>query len=198
MENYQLQRNVNIGFRERRRYELLDGKVYYMARPSSNHNAVVGNIHRIFGNFLRGKKCRAFVDGIDVKLSEKDTTVPDVMIVCNPDIIKKNKIDGAPDLIVEVLSLSTAKNDIGYKKDLYEKHGVKEYWIVSPGEKSVQVYLLKDGAYVFDNIYHVYEDWEIESLEEDEKSEVIKEFKTSLEGFGDLLISVDEVFENVE
>jgi len=196
MVNYQNQpKGV---FKERTKYEMLDGKIYNMAHDSSNHARIKGNVYRIFGNYLRGKKCQTFVDGMDVKFNEKDKTEPDVMIVCNRDIIKKNYIQGAPDLIVEVLSPSTAKNDIGYKKDLYEKYGVKEYWIVNQAERSIQVYLLKDGVYKFDMIYHSYDDDMLEALTDEEKSEIIKEFKISLDGFDDLIISVEEVFENVE
>jgi len=197
MENYKYQPNQPKGvFRECRKYEMLDGKIYYMACPPTNHNAITVNVCGIFRNYLRGKKCRVFMDGADVHFNEKDITVPDVMIVCNKDIIKKTGIYGAPDLIVEVLSPSTAKNDIGYKKDLYEKYGVKEYWIISQAERSVQIYLLKDGIYKFDKIYHAYDEDMLEALTEEEKSEIIKEFKTSL--YDDLIISVEEVFENVE
>ena len=197
MESYQNVQNVkkNI-FRDRRKYEMLDGNIYYMANPSSNHNAITLNLSRLFGNYLRGKSCRVFLDGMDVKFSEKDTTVPDIMIVCNKNNIKKNWISGAPDLIVEILSPSTAERDLGYKKDLYEKYGVKEYWIVSQEEKSVQVYLLKDGVYKFDKIYRVYRDYDLEAMTDEEKAGIIKEFRTSL--FDDLIISVEEVFENVE
>ena len=193
MEDYKMPQGM---FRERRKYEILDGKIYYMAGASSNHNAIKVNISRIFANYLRGKPCRLFVDGEDVHFNKKDTAMPDVMIVCNKDIIKKNGIYGAPDLTVEILSPSTAENDIGYKKDLYEKYGVKEYWIISQAERSVQVYLLKDGVYKLDKLYHAYSEDDIEVLTDDEKSEIIKEFKTSL--FDDLIISVEEIFENVE
>jgi len=196
MENSKYQPG-NI-FRERRRYEMLDGKIYYMARPSANHNAIISNVSRVFGNYLRGKTCRVFLDGIDVQFSEKDISVPDVMIVCNRDIIGKDGIYGAPDLIVEILSPSTAARDIGYKKDLYAKYGVKEYWIISQAERSIQVYLLKDGVYKFDKLYQIYEDYVLKGMDEEEKSEIIKEFRTSLAGFEDLIISVEEVFENVE
>lgn len=197
MENYKYEPNVPESILKRRRkYELLDGKIYYMAHGTSNHTTIIGNIFRTFDNYLRGKKCRAFLDGMDVIFSKKDVTEPDVMIICNKDIIKKNGIHGAPDLIVEVLSKSTAKNDIGYKKDLYEKYGVKEYWIVNEADRSIQVYLLKDGVYKLDNIYQIYEDWVLESMDEEDIKAIIKKFKTSL--YDDLIISVEEVFENVE
>jgi len=194
MQNYEYQpKNV---FKERRKYEMLDGKIYFMAHDSSNHATIKGNIFSIFKNYLRGKTCKTFVDGVDVKFNKKDITEPDVMIVCNKDIIKKNWIEGAPDLIVEVLSPSTAENDIGYKKDLYEKYGVKEYWIVSQTDRSIQVYLLKDGVYKLDKLYQIYAEHTLEAMDENEKSAIIKEFKTSL--YDDLIISVEEVFENVE
>lgn len=65
------------------------------------------------------------------------------MVVCNKDIIKKDGVHGVPDLIVEVISPSTAKKDKGYKKDLYETCGVKEYWLVDTDNRSIEVYLLK-------------------------------------------------------
>ena len=186
------------GFKEKRKYELLDGKVYAMARPSINHVNIAGNVYLLFRNFLKGKKCQVFMEA-DVHLSEKDTVVPDVMIICNKDIIKKNGIHGVPDLIVEVLSPSTAERDISYKKDLYAQHGVKEYWIISQAERSIQVYILNGEIYKLDKIYQIYEDWYFEKMmDEEEKAAVIKEFKLSLPGFEDLIISVEEVFENVE
>ena len=186
------------GFKGKRKYEMLDGKIYAMASPATSHNKVIGNIHNIFRNFLKGKPCQVFLDGVDVKLDEKNTVIPDVMIVCNRDIIKHDAIYGVPDLIVEVLSPSTAKRDISYKKDLYARHGVREYWIVNAADRSIQVYLLNDGAYKFDNMYQIYEDWYLKKMDEDEIAEIMMEFKLSLPGFEELIISVEEVFENVE
>jgi len=186
------------GFRERRRYEILDGKIYAMAQPTINHNTAAGNIFNVFRTFLKGKPCRAFVDGAAVHFSENDTVIPDVMIVCNKDIIKKNGIYGPPDLIVEVLSPSTADRDISYKKDLYAKHGVKEYWIVNAADKSIQVYFLNNGIYKLDNVYQIYEDYYFALMEEEEIAAIKMEFKLSLDGFEDLIINVEEVFENVE
>lgn len=75
-------------------------------RPAVNHNRVITNISRIFSTYLRTKRCESFSDGIGVHLAEKNIMIPDV--VCNRDIIKSNGIYGAPDLVVEVLSPSTA------------------------------------------------------------------------------------------
>jgi len=179
------------------RYEILDGEIVLMApSPTIKHNSVINNICTIFNSYLKGKKCRVFSDNLDVYLDEKNIVQPDVKIVCNPDILKERRIEGAPDLVVEVLSPSTAKKDKGYKKDLYERFGVKEYWIVEISNCSIEVYLLKDGSMTLDNIYQIYPDYEIESLKEEGKlEEIVKEFKTSL--FDDLIISVEDVFDKI-
>lgn len=176
--------------------ELLDGKITFMSpRPSVNHHDVMINITNIFKNYLKGKQCKAYGDGVDIYLTEKDRVIPDVMIVCNRDIIKTNGIYGAPNLIVEVLSPSTAKNDKGYKKNLYEKCGVSEYWIIEPTTKSIEVYLLKDGIYQLDNLYNIYPDYMLEKMTDEEKAQIPTEFKTSL--YDDMIIRLDDVFEDM-
>ena len=185
-------------FRENVRYEIHEGKkAYFMAGFFLPHGNIVGNVFTIFKNYLKGKTCRVFGENINV-VFEKDKReyLPDIKIVCDPDKMKDNKrIVGAPDLIVEVLSAGTEANDIGYKKDIYEQYGVKEYWIISPAMRSIQVYLLKDGRYRLDDIYTFYRDEEYEDLTDEEKSNVKMEFKTSL--YDDLIIPVEDVFENV-
>jgi len=197
-------------FDDKLRYEILDGKIVYMApRPSVEHHSVADNIFWIFRGYLKGKKCRTFSDGVYVRLdkikditlpekNKKDRVIPDVMIVCNPDTIKPDGIYGAPDLIVEVLSPRTAKNDKSTKKDMYESIGVREYWIVDVPSRLIEVYLLTDGKYVLDNTYHQYTKIEIEMIMDDDTIEdktFITEFKTSL--YEDLAISIDDVFDKL-
>ena len=178
-------------------YEVLDGKIFYMSpRPAIDHNRVINNISTIFSVFLKGKKCVPFCDGVDVFLTEKDTVIPDFMVVCNRDIIKVDGIYGVPNLIVEVLSPSTAKNDRGYKKDLYERVGVSEYWIVDTSNHSVEIYLLQDGKYILSNMYGLYPDYVIAKMTEEEKAEMKTEFTTSLYG-NDLIIKLEDVFYNL-
>ena len=186
----------NLAFKEYLREELLDGKVVAMSpRPVVNHNVVSGNIHNIFKNYLKGKPCRTFADGVDVYLTEKDTVIPDAMIVCSKDTIKRNGIYGTPDLIVEVLSPSTAKKDRGYKKALYGQCGVKEYWIVDIENRAVEVYLLNGKELELDEIYVIFPDYVIEKMTDEEKNDIKYEFKTSL--FSDMIINIEEVFEDV-
>ena len=145
------------------RFELIDGKIIMMLpRPRIDHSRALGNIFSEFRTYLKGKKCEAFADSVDVYLDEKNHFIPDVMIICNKNIITDLNIQGAPDLVVEVLSPSTAKNDKGIKKDIYEKFGVKEYWIVNTVDKSVEVYLNNNGRFYLDNIYVYFTDEEID------------------------------------
>jgi Uma2 family endonuclease len=186
------------GLKEERRKELIGG--IWMMSPAASvyHNMVKRSICRIFDRYLMSKKskgCRLF-DEVDVYLTEEDNFQPDVMIVCNKDIIKPKGVFGAPDLVVEILSPSTASRDRGRKKDIYEKCGVKELWLVDINNRSIEVYLLIDGKYRLGNIYHSYEDNDIEDMTDDEKSAIIHEFKVSI--FDDLIINVDDVFADLE
>lgn len=183
--------NENLAYQEAPWEEQIHGEIVLMSpRPSVNHNWIAGRIFVAFSNYLRGKKCVAFGDGTDVYLSENDRVIPDVMIVCRPDIIKKNGIHGAPDLVVEVLSPGTAKNDRGCKKDLYEMSGVREYWIVEPNTHSIEAYLLRNGKYVLDEVYTALP--KDTDLTEDEKKLYQKEVNVSIyDGFS---IPLDEIF----
>ncbi|GHU55525.1 hypothetical protein AGMMS49975_17440 [Clostridia bacterium] len=189
--------NLAEEYFDERPYEILDGEIFYMACPTIAHNRVKGNIYNIFKNFLKGKRCEVFPDPTSIFFSKKDVVIPDVMVVCDNNIIKRNGIHGAPDLVVEVLSPSTGKNDKSYKKFLYEKHGVKEYWIVNANDPSVEVYLLRDGVYELDNIYYLYPDYTLENMTDEEKAKIETEFTTSLYG-DELKIQIADVFENVK
>ena len=181
----------NLAYQEEPWEEKLNGQIILMSpRPSVNHNRVSGNIYHIFRSYLKGKTCKAFTDGVDVFLTEEDNVIPDAMIICNKDIIKPDGIHGAPDLVVEVLSPSTAKNDRGYKKDLYEKAGVKEYWIVDPVSCSIEVYLLAYGKYFLDEVYALYPAGL--GVTDKEREETKKEIPVSL--YGDFRIPLEEIF----
>ncbi len=178
-------------------YELINGEVYMMSRPSVDHNQIAGNIYSIFKKYLRGKRCRVFGE-VDVFLDEKNNFVPDAMIVCNPDIIKHKGIFGAPDLVVEILSPSTARNDKFQKKLLYEKYGVREYWIVDPANKFVEIYHLIEGSFVGYGVYHPFSADELKRATEKVLAEAaeMKMIKVSL--YDDFIIDVADVFEDVD
>ena len=178
-------------------YELINGQEYMMARPSFSHMRIEGNIFGAFDRYLRGKKCKAFFEP-NVRLSDKDQFIPDVVIVCNPEILNDPWIDGVPDLVVEVLSPSTAKNDRFIKKALYEKYGVKEYWLVDPRGKSIEVYHLKETDYELDNVYFLYSEKQWSKLEGEDRAlaESQKTIKVSL--YDDFVVEVADVFRDVD
>ena len=183
--------NTNLAYQEEPREELLHGEIYMMSSPSVNHSQTASNIYYALRSFLKGKPCRAFNDGVDVFLTENDRVIPDAMIVCNKDIIKNDGVHGAPDLVVEVLSPSTAKNDRGYKKELYEKSGVKEYWIVDQTARSIEVYQLTEGRYHLDGIYQLAND----SMIDKEKEACTDTIPVSL--YDDFSIPLKEIFHNL-
>ena len=173
--------------------EIINGKEFLMSpRPAVRHLNIAANIHHIFSRFLKGKRCKTYMEP-DVFLDEKTNLVPDVLIVCDRDKIKPDGIYGAPDLVVEVLSPSTAARDKGIKKAAYEKAGVKEYWIVSPESKSIDVYHLQNGRLEFADAYLIYPDWEWERMSEEERAAARLSVKVSL--YDDLIVDVRDVFE---
>lgn len=136
------------------RIEIMDGQIIMQASPSREHQEISGEIFRQLANFLEGKKCRVYAAPFAVRLFEEDNDKPDdVQTVFEPDIsvvCDKNKLDvhgckGAPDMIVEILSPSTTRHDWLFKMRRYQQAGVKEYWIVSPKEQSVQTFTLESG-----------------------------------------------------
>ncbi|MCL2169785.1 MAG: Uma2 family endonuclease [Defluviitaleaceae bacterium] len=177
-----------------KREEILDGKAYLAPRPTTDHIEADGNLTRTFKNYLWDKGCR-FLPSPLIHFNPKDRAVPDGALVCNLEIIQADAIYGAPDLIIEILSPSTKRRDRGYKKGLYERYGVGEYWIVDVSSRSIDVYLLSDGRYYLDNVYQVLEDWELDMMDEEDRAEVKFQFKTHL--FDDLIIDVHDVFKNI-
>ena len=129
------------------RWELIDGVAYAMsAAPSIKHQDVVGRLFSRIEQQLRGRPCRPFVAPTDVKFSASDVVQPDILVVCDPGKITPSHIEGAPDLIVEVLSPGTSVKDLRDKKALYERGGVREYLVVDPLEQyAIRFLLVVDG-----------------------------------------------------
>ena len=176
--------------------ETIGGKVIKTVSPPTNHIFVAGNLYNIFSNYLHGKQCVPFPDGATLFLEDREEYKPDMMVVCDPDKIHADGgVHGAPDLVVEVLSPSTARNDRGHKKDAYEKHGVREYWIVSPGDQFIEQYALENGRFVLRDVYAHYPAFMLRKMSEEEKSAIVTEFKCTL--FDDLTIKLEDVFYRV-
>lgn len=129
------------------RVELIDGVLYDMASPAVIHQWIAAKLANEFDRYIedKGGDCVALAGPVDVQLDRDDRTmvVPDVLILCDRDKLKKQVIYGAPDLVVEVLSPSTKKKDRTIKLRKYCLAGVREYWMVDPREKKVEVYIFQ-------------------------------------------------------
>ena len=133
--------------------ELIDGVIYNMSSPTLRHQSVSGAIYRQLWNYVdsQGGDCIPFIAPTDVRLDRDERTmvVPDVFVICQPDDDRMDNdkyINGAPDLIIEVLSPSTRRKDMFTKLHKYEAAGVREYWIVDPNKEKVIVYIFGEES----------------------------------------------------
>ena len=163
-------------------WELIDGVEYDMSpAPSRIHQKLSGELFVRIYNALKDKQCDVYAAPFDVRLSdsaepsdEEIFTVvqPDIVVVCNESKLDERGCLGAPDLVVEILSPYTAFKDLKIKRDLYEKYGVREYWLLHPTDKTIMVYCLReDKQYAKAEIY-----WAQDILE----STVIEGLKVTL------------------
>ena len=140
------------------RVELIDGTVYDMRpAPSRRHQAVSGELFKQIAVFLTDRPCRVYAAPFDVRLPDAgsgladDTTTsvvqPDISVFCSEKQLDDKGAKGPPDLVVEILSPSTSSKDSIVKRDLYERHGVAEYWIVDPETRSLYQFVLDNGRY---------------------------------------------------
>jgi Uma2 family endonuclease len=138
------------------RWELIDGEAQLMSpAPRIQHQRVAGALYRQIAQFLEGHACEALIAPFDVRLPKAgeaddavDTVVqPDLAVVCDPSKIDALGVRGAPDLVVEVLSPATAGRDEILKRDLYERSGVCEYWLIDPDSLSLRVYQATKGRF---------------------------------------------------
>lgn len=141
---------------EEMRYELIDGIAYAMGpAPTRLHQEVTGELFRQIADALEGSPCRPYIAPFDVRLpraSEADADVdtvvqPDISVICEKSRLDERGCRGAPDWIIEVLSSGTASHDQIVKRALYERAGVREYWLVHPLDKVVTIYLLENSVY---------------------------------------------------
>lgn len=133
------------------RLELIDGELYFMAPPSRRHQDVSGALFAQLYHFLEGKPCKVYAAPFAVRLFEQkddapekaDTMVePDISVICDSGKLDQYGCKGAPDLVIEILSPSTRRHDRLVKLRLYQRAGVREYWIADPESETVQVFLL--------------------------------------------------------
>jgi len=137
---------------ETRRYELLEGELLMVPSPSTYHQRISRNLEHLLWEFVCAKGLgEVFNAPLDVVLGEGgkcEVVQPDILYVSKErsHIITEAEIKGAPDLIIEILSPATANRDRNYKRTLYARHGVTEYWIVDPEAKAVEVLTLRESG----------------------------------------------------
>ncbi len=126
------------------RVELIDGRFYDMAAPTTIHQSIVFEIASLFKDFIskKGGSCTTFIAPTDVQLDRDNKTMvqPDVFVVCDRSKITPLRVVGAPDLVLEIMSPSNVFKDTLIKLLKYKYAGVREYWIIAPDEKSILVY----------------------------------------------------------
>lgn len=176
------------------RDEKINGVIYDMSpAPGYRHGIIDGNIYNIIKNALKNSLCLVFMENLDFKYHPEendDYVCPDIMIICDRKKLKGGSYSGVPKFIVETLSPSTAKRDRDEKKDIYEKAGVEEYWIISPKGKSVEIYYLRDSRYVLEQSY---------ILEEDKEDEHYNaETMIQLREFPHIKMELRDIFEKVD
>jgi len=147
---------------EDERWELINGVPYNMTpAPTPKHQEVLGEIFRLLANWLKGNKCKVYMAPFDVRLVGSETidsmidkvVQPDITVVCDPQKIDARGCLGIPDMIIEILSPSTFKKDLGIKLALYESSGVQEYWVVHPLDETVMVFRIQNGQYGKPTVY---------------------------------------------
>ena len=133
------------------RYELIEGDLLMTPSPVTKHQRILRELGFELLSFARVKDLgEIFLAPFDVHLDNENVVEPDILFISKQrlHIIGEKNVQGPPDLVIEILSESTANRDLVQKKRLYAKFGVKEYWIVIPGEEIVEIYTLKDALYV--------------------------------------------------
>jgi Uma2 family endonuclease len=168
------------------RVELIKGKIFKMSGPARIHQQVSIHISSFLFNYLLGKPCKVYAAPFDVRfydgsIADKDIyTVlhPDICVICDLKKLDDKGCIGAPDIVIEILSPGNNKVELLHKYGIYEEFGVKEYWLISPGDKTLLKYTLDaKGKYQPSKLF---------TLSEKVYSEVLPGFKLDL----------DEVFED--
>ncbi|MBC7105760.1 MAG: Uma2 family endonuclease [Firmicutes bacterium] len=134
-------------------YQLIGGELILTPAPTTFHQIVSMRLENMLVNFVTERGLGLVLDApVDVYLEEKETYQPDIIFISRDrlDIVEKARVNGAPDLVVEILSPSTAYYDMKKKARVYARHGVREYWLVDPEERSIEVYRGHEGRFLAD------------------------------------------------
>lgn len=185
---------MGLANKEHWRDEKINGVVYDMSpAPGYRHGIVNGNIYAAIKQALKNSICLVSIENLDFKYHPEendDYVCPDIMVICDRKHLKGGSYSGIPKFIAETLSPSSVRRDRIEKKEIYEKAGVEEYWIVFPQGKSVEVYYLQDGEYVLEQVYILQDDKE----DEDYNAEV----ELNLRAFPNIKMTLSEIFEGMD
>ena len=151
------------------RWELINGVAWAMSPgPNRRHQGISGQLFYRISSYLEERECEVYAAPLDVLLPEfgdteendvSNVVQPDILVVCDQEKLTDNGCTGAPDWIIEIESPFTSKKDMDHKFRLYERHGVREYWIVDPGNKYVHVYTLDEkGKYGEEPVVYLEQD----------------------------------------
>ena len=163
--------------------EFIECEIIYSGSPTPKHQEILFRLGARFEGYLDGKSCRAYASPLDVKIdfdlnpASRNTLQPDLIVICDDKKIDEKCLLGTPDLVIEILSPSTARRDKAYKFNKYRSVGVKEYWIIDPVIEEIMVNLLSQNRQKYNTKTY-------------KKGEVIK-----VSIFGDLIIDVTGLFE---
>jgi Uma2 family endonuclease len=176
-------------FEDNYKEERINGVIYNMA-PSAGfrHGHINGNLYYVLRRQLRNSLCAVFMENLDLYMDD-DYVTPDVMLICDRNRVKNDKYRGVPRFVAETLSPSTAMRDKTIKKDKYEEIGIDEYWIISPKERSVDIYWLESGRYVLRGSYILEDD----NTSDDYNADTV----LSLKALPEIKITLKDIFENI-
>ena len=171
-------------------YEIIEGVKFMAPSPNMLHGKIVGRLMITIGNYAAVNKLGfAFMDNLDVHFPDGNLFRPDFIFIsaANGKFVVDNEhgtFHGVPDMVAEIFSRSTMHRDLSIKKDVYERNGVKEYWIINPWSESIEVYLLRNGKYELDDVYQNYSEAELNELTDEERAEIKFEIPVAvLDGF---------------
>lgn len=148
-------------------YQVIGGELIMSPAPSLSHQGVCRNLGFIIWNFVKRHNLgEIFCAPVDVIFSQVNVAQPDIVYISKSRLskLKERGIFGAPDWVIEILSPSTSDMDLRLKHQLYQRFGVREYWIVDPIEKKVEVYLLKGGRYISKGLFLEKDTVEVETI----------------------------------
>ncbi|MCI8682176.1 MAG: Uma2 family endonuclease [Lachnospiraceae bacterium] len=184
---------MRLAEQEHKRTEKINGVLYNMSpAPNFRHGIISNNINKRISYGLENSLCLVFMGNLDFKYhpdENDDYLCPDLMIICDRKQLKGSSYSGLPKFIAEILSPSTAKRDRTEKKDIYEKAGVSEYWIVSP-QGSMEIYYLRDGNYMLEQSYMLQN--------EPDEEEYNAETEICLREFPHITMTLGDIFSGLE